>query len=332
MAISMKGRKGIKTSMLDERMPKKEITIKDFIELHTEFIRDKMLENLSERTIKDHKYIFSFFTRWIDDTQWSDLNQYVKKSIFVDYKEYLIYEKKYAPTTVNVRIRPLKTYINWLLKNEYIKNNYNNHLKLVKVAEDRIKPLCKTEAKRLVDAIGNSTYARFRDLTIVLCILDCGIRIGELLQTTVHDINFNEGYLIVRAKVSKTRSERVLPLSRKTLDFLQEMKDIAIEHGQVNLFLSSRGDRVIKQSDVFNNFRKYKEEARIDSKCTPYVLRHTFATEMVKKNVDIFTLQRLMGHRNITTTRQYIFLDKSDIIKKHKESNILDHFLSGGAR
>ncbi|WP_053957000.1 tyrosine-type recombinase/integrase [Inediibacterium massiliense] len=211
----------------------------------------------------------------------------------------MIYEKKYAPCTVNVRLRPLKAYINWLLKNEYIKNNFNNHLKLVKVPEDRLKPLSKIEVKKLINAIGNTTYARFRDLTITLCILDCGIRIGELLQTTIHDINFNDGYLIVRAKVSKTRTERILPLSRTTLDYLQELKDIAIEQRQQYLFLSTAGDKTMKQQDIFNNFRKYKEEARIDSKCTPYVLRHTFATEMVKKGVDIFTLQRMMGHNNI---------------------------------
>ncbi|AOY76885.1 tyrosine-type recombinase/integrase [Clostridium formicaceticum] len=332
MAISMKGRKKIETSIKNEHTSKKEITIRRFIELHTEFVRDKMLENLSERTIKDHKYIFSFFTRWLEQSEWSDVDQYVQKTLFIDYKEYMIYEKKYAPCTVNVRLRPIKVYINWLLKNEYIKNNYNNNLKLVKVPEDRVKPLNKIEVKKLVSAIGNYTYARFRDLTLTLTILDCGIRIGELLQATIYDVNFTDGYIIVRAKVSKTRTERILPLSRKTLDYLQELKDIAIEQGQTYLFLSTTGEKVIKESDVFTNFRKYKEEAKIDNKCTPYILRHTFATEMVKKNVDVFTLQKMMGHVNITTTRQYIFLNNDDVIKKHREVGILDHFLSGGGR
>jgi len=72
------------------------------------------------------------------------------------------------------------------------------------------------------------------------------------------------------------------------------------------LFLSTTGLKRIDANDIFHNFRQYKKDAGIIKKCTLYVLRHTFAAEMVKKGVDIFTLQRMMGHKNITTTRQYV--------------------------
>ncbi|WP_176461563.1 tyrosine-type recombinase/integrase [Anaeromicrobium sediminis] len=328
MAISMNGRKKIKTSMKVDQFSRKEITIKEFIELHNEFIRDKMLENLSQKTIKDHKYLFTFLTRWIEQSNWSDTNQCVQKSLFMDYKEYMLYEKNYAPCTVNIRLRPLKAYINWLLKNQYIKNNFNNHIKLVKVADDRIMPLSKIEVKKLIEVIGNYTYARFRDLTITITILDCGIRIGELLQTTINDVNFAKGFIIVRAKVSKTRTERILPVSKRTLNHLEQLKEIAIEQNQIHLFLSTTGKKAIAEGDIFTNFRKYKVYANINKKCTPYVLKHTFATQMVKKGVDIFTLQRLMGHNNITTTRQYVYLDNDDILEKHRQSDILNYFFT----
>lgn len=234
-----------------------------------------------------------------------------------------MFEKNYAPCTVNIRLRPIRTYINWLLNHDYISTNFNNYTKLVKVPEDRIQPLSRTEVKKLINAIGNYTYARFRDLAIAICILDCGIRIGELLQLTHFDINFTKSYIIVRAEVSKTRTERILPISRKTLSFLEQLRDIAIEQSQTHLFLSTTGEKVIAESDVFTNFRKYKKEANINKKCTPYVLRHTFATEMVKKGVDIFTLQRMMGHKNITTTRQYVFLNKDGIILNKDDIDVV---------
>jgi len=327
MAISMKGRIKNETNVINDRLLNKELTIKNFIDLHTDFIRDKILENLSQRTINDHKNIFKYFVNWIEQSNWFNGNQYVGKSLFLEYKEYMMFEKNYASCTVNVRLRPIRTFVNWLLKNGYINTNFSSFMKLVKVPEDRIQPLSKTEVKKLINTIGNYTYARFRDLTITICILDCGIRIGELLQLTYFDISFTDSYIIIRAEVSKTRTERLLPVSRHTLNLLEQLKDIAIEQNQTNLFLSSTGDKAIAESDVFTNFRKYKEEASITKKCTPYVLRHTFATEMVKKNVDIFTLQRIMGHRNITTTRQYVYLDDSDLLNKHKEVNILSGFL-----
>lgn len=68
MSIPMKGRKRIETTMKNDQFSKKELSISDFIDLHTDFIQDKMLENLSHTTIKDHKNIFRFFVRWIDQT------------------------------------------------------------------------------------------------------------------------------------------------------------------------------------------------------------------------------------------------------------------------
>ncbi|MBU5677799.1 site-specific integrase [Alkaliphilus sp. MSJ-5] len=327
MAISMRGRNKIETSVKSDRVSKKELLVKDFIELHTDFVRDKVLENLASKTIKDHKNIFKFLVKWIDESHWSDKNQYVTKSLFLDYNEYMMFEKNYAPCTVNVKLRPIKAYINWLLKNEHLNTNFNNYIKLVKVAEDRVYPLTKSEINKLINAIGNYSYARFRDLTISICILDCGIRIGELLQLTYPDVSFSKSYIIVRAEVSKTRTERILPVSRKTLSFLEQLKDITIEQSRTHLFLSTTEEKVIAESDVFTNFRKYKKEANINKKCTPYVLRHTFATEMVKKGVDIFTLQRMMEHKNITTTRQYVYLNDDDILNKHKEVDILSSFL-----
>jgi len=147
-----------------------------------------------------------------------------------------------------------------------------------------------------------------------------------LLQLTTHNINFKESFITVRASVSKTRTERILPISRRTLSYLEQLRDIALEQNQSFLFLSTSGLKPIDKDDVFHNFRRYKAEAGITKKCTPYVLRHTFATEMVKKGVDIFTLQRMMGHKNITTTRQYIYLDNEDIISKYNDTDILNHF------
>jgi len=327
MAISLRQEHRNKTSVKVDRPTKDNLTVHEFIQHHSDFVREKRLENLSARTIKDHQTVFRYLCEWIERTHWSDTNQRVQKSLFLDYKEYMLFEKNYAPCTVNIRLRPIKAYINWLLKQGLIATNYNNFIKIAKVSDDRVQPLSKAEVKRLIGAMGDETYARFRDLALTLTILDCGIRINELLSLTIHDINLKDSNILVRASISKTRTERVLPISRRTLSYLEQLREIAIEHKHERLFLSSNGERAIDQNDVFANFRRYKAEANITKKCTPYVLRHTFATEMVKIGVDIFTLQRLMGHKNITTTRQYIFLDNNDLLKKHKSSDILNHFL-----
>ena len=138
-----------------------------------------------------------------------------------------------------------------------------------------------------------------------------------MLNLKVDDIYSKEKYILVRAKVSKTRTERILPISSQVINLLSQLCEISGEFNQEYIFLSSTGKNKIGTQDIFHNFRRYKKGANIKQKCTPYVLRHTFATEMVKKGMDIFTLQRIMGHKNITTTRQYVFIGENDIKNSH---------------
>jgi len=144
MAITLKAKNKIQTNM--KGVPKNEgaITLQEFIDLHNDFIRDKRLKNLAQRTIEDHIYLFSFFTRWItkshrfSENQYEENNtkQYLNKLIFNEYKEYMIYEN-YAACTVNICLRFIKTYINWLSKNEYIRTNYNLFIKLLRLTKTK---------------------------------------------------------------------------------------------------------------------------------------------------------------------------------------------------
>lgn len=157
MAITMNGRKQIKTTLKDNHNFNGEITIEKFIDLHPSFIRDKQLENLSDTTIFDHENVFKMFVKWMDNSTWSRIDHYVQKALFLDYKDYMLNEKNYAPCTINIRLRPLKTYINWLHSHEYIRTNLNGVIKLVKVADNRVRPLSKADVTLLIRTIGTGT-------------------------------------------------------------------------------------------------------------------------------------------------------------------------------
>lgn len=159
MAITLKSKHKIRTNVQNNRQLKDTLPYQDFIELHTDFVREKQLENLSERTISDHKMFFGYFTKWLLQSNWFEPDQCISKSVFLDYKEYMMHEKKYASCTINQRLRLIKTYINWLIKHGHITMNYNNFIKLVKVSDNRVQPL----SIKLLATIGNETYARFRD-------------------------------------------------------------------------------------------------------------------------------------------------------------------------
>ena len=108
MAITLKQKHRIQTSGKNNQVNTTTITYSDFINLHPNFIQEKSLENLSSRTINDHKMFFGYFTNWLNESNWFDVNQGIQKSVFLDYKEYMLFDKKYASCTINLRLRTLK--------------------------------------------------------------------------------------------------------------------------------------------------------------------------------------------------------------------------------
>ncbi|MCR1933887.1 tyrosine-type recombinase/integrase [Clostridium tepidum] len=306
---------------------KNDFSLQEFFNKHNIFMNDKELEGLAERTLKEHLVNLDYFKRYITKNIQSDLNCIETDThIFKSYLYYMIHEKKYSPFTVNIRIRTIKCYLRWLYKNSYIKENITMKLKLVKTPEDTIKPLTDIEVKKILRSCDISTYAGFRDYAAMLIILDCGIRVGEMVRLLISDVDLKEGFITVRADVSKTRTVRYLPISKKTCKLLKELIECAIENNSEYLFQSTYGGNIKKQNLILS-FRRVGEKAGLVKRCTPYVFRHTFATNAVKNGVmDLFTLQRIMGHASLTTTRKYIQLETTDLKKKHDKASPIDRY------
>jgi integrase/recombinase XerD len=107
---------------------------------------------------------------------------------------------------------------------------------------------------------------------------------------------------------------------------LKQLIDISIANTSPYVFMSNSIDMVDGEV-VSRNFERYGKKVGVKERCTPYVFRHTFATNAVKSGMDVFTLQRIMGHNQITTTRQYVQLETSDLVKKHDKMNSIGRYL-----
>ncbi|WP_291578750.1 tyrosine-type recombinase/integrase [Clostridium sp. UBA6640] len=321
----------LNTDMQIHREIDDRISMHNFIELHEAFIADKELEGLAERTLDDYTINLNYFRNYVEENIQSDLNRVaVDVNIFKNYIYFMLQEKEYSPFTINIRLRTLKCYLRWLHQNNYINENINIKLKLVKTPQDTIKPLTDVEVKKLLNACDLSTYAGFRDFSAMLLILDCGIRVGEMVQLKINDVDLKQGLINVRAEVSKTRVSRQLPISPKTCKLLKELVNCAIENKSDFLFQSTYGGQIKKQNLILS-FRRLGEKVGLKKRCTPYIFRHTFATNAVKAGImELFTLQRIMGHSSLATTRKYIQLETEDLKKKHRKASPIDRFFDGG--
>lgn len=333
--ISMAGKKikitnsnGLEHNMQIDREKNKLITLEDFFILHKKFMQDKALEGLATRTLDEHVIHLNYFKKYIDSALRSSVDSVaVNSEIFKGYLYYMLYEKKYSPYTANVRIRSLKCYLRWLYLEKYSDENYGTKFKLVKTPLDTTKPLEDEVIKKILKACDKNTYTGLRDYTLMITILDCGIRIGEACELKIDDIDLKQGLINIRGTVAKTRTSRQIPISSYTCKLINNLINMAKENNCEYIFMSLYGGKIQKQN-ITLSFRRIGEKAGIKQKCTPYVFRHTFASNAVKSgSIDVFSLQRIMGHSNINTTRKYVQLENKDLIKKHNKALFINKYI-----
>ncbi|MBC2579706.1 tyrosine-type recombinase/integrase [Clostridium sp. DJ247] len=292
-----------------EKEQKDGFNIGDFLKLHEQFMTVKKLEGLAGKTISDHLNLMGYFKNWLQSEVTDYENHVVGKGIFLQYIAYL-FQKEYKPCTINIRLRTIKCYLRWLYNEKIIPDDVSSKVKLVKVPKDTKEPLTVAEVRKIFRVLDLKIYSQFRDYVIMLVILDCGVRINELLNVKIEDYNSTDKTIKISSETAKTREARILPISSKTAKYLRKLIKIAENNYEEYIFCSSLGDR-IQTLAVIKNFEKYGKWAGITHKqTTPHQYRRTFAVEAVKAGMDVFTLQKMLGHstllNSVNPLRKYI--------------------------
>lgn len=187
----------------------------------------------------------------------------------------------------------------------------------MKVDEDNFQPLTDNEINKILSIPDKEQYAQFRDLVMMYLMLDTGMRISEVCELEIAEIDFKTRDIILPASKNKNRKPRLLPLSNQVVKLLLELVIENKAHFDTSyVILSNIGTKYNP-----NSFRKrldiYREKAGINKRVSPHLFRHMFCTNFILNGGDIFTLQRIVGHADISTTRKYIQLDNEEIRNQH---------------
>lgn len=175
--------------------------------------------------------------------------------------------------------------------------------------------LTEEEYHRMLAAAG----ANPRDFCILTLFLQTGIRIGELVELTLEDVDAKARTLEVRS--GKGMKARTIPLEKKALQALKRWSDVRPDEVDDHLFLNYKGEP-LKQWGVRDLLEKYRAAAGITKRITPHSLRHTYASHKAKMKMSPYMLQELLGHASLSTTMIYTHLAKQDI-KKVQEATAL---------
>ena len=302
------------------------ITIDEFFDLFDKFYHIKSMEGLADRSLKNHAVHMKYFAEFIGHLHPTDTVCRFDVEVCRMYINYMLYEKQLSNVTVNIRLRTLKTYLRWLYREEYLDNDISARIKLLKEPKDIVKSLSDKNVLKMLKAPDMTSYDGFRDYTLMLLMLDCGVRVNEAVNIKVSDVDLKSGLIVIRGKVAKARTSRYLPISIKTVKYMKELIRIAAKNECEYVFQSVYGGKISSER-ISRNFSTYGKKMDIKERCTPHVFRHTFATNFVRAGGDVFTLQKILGHSTLVTSRRYVQLNTDDIREKHSKANLLDRYL-----
>ncbi|MBO6145265.1 MAG: site-specific tyrosine recombinase XerD [Bacilli bacterium] len=274
----------------------------------------KIERGLSNNTYDGYKRDLEDFFNYIKK-EYKNIN----KNDIIKYIECLA--KKDNPKTVNRHIVSIKNYFKYMEKIGNIKNNPCEDITGLKMPKTMPHVLSEDDIDKLLDIKLNDAFD-YRNKAMLELMYSSGLRISELLNLDVNDIDFEMNIVRCFGKGSK---ERIVPLSdiaTESLDiYINVYRNTLVKNKVTNiLFLNSRGDKLSRQG-FFKILKKLALEKGINKDISPHTIRHSFATHLINHGADLRSVQTMLGHENIKTTQIYTHVSNNYVKENYEKSH-----------
>ena len=228
---------------------------------------------------------------------------------------YQISKINYSERTQARWISSIKGFFSFLLEDELREDNPSALLETPKLGLYLPDTLSLEEIEKLISATEENTDLAKRNRCMIEALYGCGLRVSELTELQISNINFKENYLKIQGKGDKVR---FVPLADYTADFIKNYinnirskQKINPKHSDI-LFLNSRGAQISRQM-VFLIIKEIVRKADIQKNISPHTFRHSFATHLLQNGADLRFIQEMLGHSSITTTEIYTHLNTEEL-------------------
>jgi site-specific recombinase XerD len=263
-------------------------------------------KNFSPQTIKAYMGDLEQFIEWLKTRRvdW-DIPYRIERINIVEFINYLAAQKASAQTRKR-KLATMRGFLKFLKDNQIIFGNPADTIEGPIREEREPAILLKTEYKALLQVAGDNP----RDFAIVMLFLQTGLRVSELVNLKLQDVDFASKELIVRQ--GKGRKDRMVPLVGQASEALKAYLAVRSDNDYDNFFLARNGTSM-DQRTVRYRIQKYYKEAGIRKKASVHTLRHTFATHQIHNGLKLNQLKEVLGHRQMETTYKYVHLDRTNL-------------------
>lgn len=275
-------------------------------------------KGLSANTVQAYSNDLRQFQRFLGNEKLAlqevtatDVTRYVKA----------LEEQSIAARSRARKVSALRSFFDYLVEEQVVQDNPCAYLAAPKLALNLPQILSEQEVVALLDAPRLDKPSGYRDRAMLEVLYGCGLRVSELVGLDVGDID-ELGFVRCLGKGNK---ERIIPLGshalQATSDYMRYARGrLGTNHRERALFVNTRGSRLTRQG-FWKILKGWAKVAGIKKDISPHMLRHSFATHLLRHGADLRSVQEMLGHADLTTTQIYTHLDKGHLRDVYKKTH-----------
>ncbi len=269
-------------------------------------------KGLAKNTLESYERDLRGFLLYLKNESVSTTKD-IRRSHIMGYLAHLR-SKKLANSTVSRNLASIRSFFNFLMQERRIEENPAGDLESPRQEKKLPKVISMKEIDSLLKQPDELKVSGIRDKAMLELLYATGIRVTELIDLGVNDVNTESGYIRCTGKGSK---ERIVPVGamaiQKVKNYIEEGRSKLVKDlKEQSLFVNQHGRRLTRQG-FWKIIKKYARQAQIQKEITPHTLRHSFATHLLENGADLRSVQEMLGHADISTTQIYTQVSKSKL-------------------
>jgi len=271
-------------------------------------------KGLSQNTVQAYETDILSFLNWLTKTP--NINYLnLKEDNINKYIAYL-FKSKLKSSSVNRKISSLKSLYLYLIKKNILKNSPISEVITPKKEKYLPSSMSEDEVDRLLKSPDTSNKIEKRDKAMIEMLYATGMRISELVNLKLTDVDLQR---CVAKVFGKGKKERLIPFGEAALEALSDYISDRDKSASKEIFLSNRGKKLSRVA-FWQRIKIYLIRENLKNSISPHTLRHAFATHLLNRGADLRSVQLLLGHSDLSTTQIYTHIAKqrlSEVLKKH---------------
>jgi len=226
-----------------------------------------------------------------------------------------------SANSISRNLAAIKSFHRFLVIERYIKDDVTSVMDSPKLWKKLPEVLNLEEVERLLSKPNLRDWLGIRDKAALELMYATGMRVSELVDLKLDNVNLDVGFIKCKGKGQK---ERIIPVGRKAITAIERYlnkirpKLVKKKENVQHLFLTRLGRKMSRQT-FWKIIKKYLKRAKIKKEVSPHTLRHSFATHLLERGADLRVVQELLGHANISTTQIYTHINKERLKSIHKK-------------